>query len=122
MLDWQTCQICYRLEIKLLLLLLQILVGLLYSRCEICVFIFYLRLRSSLYSQIMRLDMTYRIGNQSINLHQINQSINQSINKSINQSISQSVGQSVSQSINLIVVNVKNSLGVRHSFLCNNLL
>ena len=79
MLDWQTCQVCYCLEIKLLLLL-QILVGLLYSRCEICVFIFYLRLRTSLYSQIMRLDMTYRIGNQSINLHEINESINQSLN------------------------------------------
>ena len=90
MLDWHTCQICYPLKIKLLLLLLlQILVGLLYSRCEIRVFILYLRLRlrSSLYSQITRLDMTYRIGNQSINLHQINQSINKSINQSINQSV-----------------------------------
>ena len=80
MLDWHICQICYPLEIKLLLLLLQILVG----RCEICVFIFYLRLWSSLYSQIMRLDITYRIGNQSIN-----QSV-KSINQSINQLVSQS--------------------------------
>ena len=35
MLYWHTCQICYPPEIKLLLLL-HILVGLLYSRCEIC--------------------------------------------------------------------------------------
>ena len=116
MLDWHTCQICYPIEIKLLLLLLsllQILVGLLYSRCEICVFIFYFRLRS-LYSQIMRLDMTYRIGNQSINLHQINQSVSQSASQSINQSIN------IERLENMGFTTI--SLGVRHSFLCNNLL
>ena len=71
MLDWHTCQICYPLEIIIiiiLLLLLQVLVGLLHTRCEICAFTFYLCLLSSLYSQIMGLDMAYRIGNQSFNL------------------------------------------------------
>ena len=104
-----TCQICYSLEIKLLLqlllllhVLLQILVGLLYNRWEICAFIsssFLLLPIFSLFSNNKtRRDLPNR---QSIN-QSINQPINQSINlRQINQSTNQSVSrQSVSQSVN----------------------
>ena len=78
---------CYPLEIKLLLLLLllQILVGLLYSRCEICVFIF---LSSSLIFSLFSNNATQHdlLNRQSVNQSSSNQSVNQSINQSVSQS------------------------------------
>ena len=102
------------------------------------IFVFPFCPRSSLYSQIMRLDMTYRIGNQSI----FSQSVSQSSpvqSSPAKPSLAQPsptqppapppqpspaslerLGNMGFTIISLSCV-VKTSLGVRHSFLCNNL-
>ena len=94
------------------------LVGLLYSRCEICVFIFLswsfllLPIFSSFSNNAVRHDLPNR---QSVNSQ-----------STVGRLVSQTVGleRLVNMGFTTISLssNVKNSLVVRHSFLCNNLL